>query len=93
MMQREEQAAPQKTNRAEPNGYEQILLKEFPKEVWPFELAFLRTKKRLKWDGFAAARNKESFRHGWNCAIAMESEDMVLTEQEKASIREHGVIK
>lgn len=62
--------------------FEQRYLDHVPKEMRPFELAWLRTYKREKWDGFKKATMKNAFRLGWNSAIFMKANFYVLTDKE-----------
>lgn len=71
--------------------YETGVLKKFPEDMRPFELAWLRHARFLKaqnnrLDHFEIQKRKEAFRHGWNAAIHLKSKTYVLTPEEAAEI-------
>lgn len=61
---------------------EELLLAKVPKELWPFEIAYMRTAINSKWDKATKIRNRKYFVAGWNAAIFTKAKGYVMTEQE-----------
>ena len=62
-------------------------LAQFPKDMRPFELCFMRVSASKGWKGFEKAKYKIAFMQGWNSAVFMEAKYSVLTTEDVEEIQ------
>lgn len=75
-----------KINGVEIHEIEEAILQQFPKEMRPFELAYMRTALNMNWDKSTKIRNRKLFLAGWNAAVFVKAKRFVGTEADLQKI-------